>query len=174
MISSLNSVTDSMVLQTPAGAKKWEQAEKHRARARAYYLRNREAVKERSLQRYYSAQEEQKEEQKRAEETTVIAEETAEMHAGTVAEKAEKPEKTEIVIGIWGDVVIIGMITAAVIWVAVLVIREWQGQPEASEALQKSNTSSAPQEPQIPAAQLSALIEREKNFAEIRRLAGTP
>lgn len=154
-----NLATVSVGVAAEKYQREWRQKQKHRERARAYYLRHREEVIERAKNNYYRKQEEQK----RAEETT-------EMYAGTAAEKDEKPEKSWIAIGNWGDLVGIAMIVAAVIWAAVLVIRELQKQPAASEALQDSETSDAPQEQQIPTARLSALIEQERSYAEIRKI----
>lgn len=163
MIGSLNSVTDSMVLQTPADAKKRAQAEKHRARARAYYLRNREAVKERSLQRYYSAQEAQKEEPKREAEEGRI-------RAGRAAERDEKTEKYGIPRRNWGDVIGIGMIVGSAVWAAVYVDRELQKRAVASSEAKGVVSSDVSQDQHVTVVQPSALSERERNFAEIRRI----
>ena len=58
---------------------------KHRERARAYYLRNRERLKEKARNNYYRKQEEQKK-----------IKEAAGVNAERAAEKAEKPEESEI------------------------------------------------------------------------------
>ncbi len=163
MINSVGNSLDSLVLQTPAEAKKREQAEKHRARARAYYLRHRDEVIERAKNNYYRKQEEREK-----------TEEAAEAYAGTAAGKDEKPEGSVIAVGEWGSLVGIGMIVAAVVWVVAYVIRELQSKSAASVAAQGSKNLSVPQERQIAAAQPPALSEQGENFAEIRRIIAGP
>ena len=84
--------TDNMNLPAAPGKNSAEENEKeierrlkHRERARAYYLRNRERLKEKARNNYYRKQEEQKK-----------IKEAAGVNAESAAEKTEKPEESEI------------------------------------------------------------------------------
>ena len=95
--------------EAPAGEGEKELAAKlkHRERARAYYLRHRDRVREKARNAYYRKREGQNK-----------AEEAAEKSAEVSAEKAERPERTRasgIEKGNWGILALFALLTLAVV-----------------------------------------------------------